>query len=131
MKKLITLLLVVSSLACLAQTVKFSQLVNTSWKMVSPRMDNYDMIIKFSADTMSFISSYSYLNKKETLNETYYISSDVPTKFQKSLVGENLSGSYIAEYNGLMLMWTKVNSIENDTLNITNDQGYSFLFKKQ
>ena len=82
-------------------------------------------------DTMTYIDQYPSLNKTMVLNEQYYISSAEPTSFDKTLVGKSLSGNYIAEYNGSDLMWFKVEKISNDSLYVSNEEDFSFIFKKQ
>ena len=94
-------------------------------------MENYYSTIKFSTDTMTYITLYPSLNKTKVLNEQYYISSAEPTSFDRTLVGKSLFGNYIAEYNGSDLMWLKVEKISNDSLYVSNYADVSFIFKKQ
>ena len=130
-KKILILLSLFCSLFCLGQTVSTKQLAGTSWNLISPKLEECYMTIKFTTDTMTYIDQYPVLNKTTVLNEQYYISSAEPTSFVKTLVGKSLSGNYIAEYNGSDLMWFKVEKISNDSLYVSNDEDDVFIFKKQ
>ncbi len=130
-KKILILFSLFCSLFCLGQTVSTKQLAGTSWNLIFPKMEDCYSTIKFSTDTMTYIDQYPSLNKTMVLNEQYYISSAEPTSFVKTLVGKSLSGNYIAEYNGSDLMWFKVEKISNDSLYVSNEEDFSFIFKKQ
>ena len=130
-KKILILFSMFCSLFCLGQTVSTKQLAGTSWNLISPNMEkHYYLTIKFSADTITYISQYPIINKTTILNHIYYISSTEPTVFDKTLVGKSLSGNYIASYNGSDLMWLKVEKISNDSLYVSNDEDDVFIFKR-
>ncbi len=131
-KKILILFSLFCSLFCLGQTVSTEQLSGTSWGRTFPKWEKYYYLtIKFSTDTMTYVTQYFTLNKTVVLNEQYYISSAEPTSFDRTLVGKSLFGNYIAEYNGRRLMWFKVDKISNDSLYVSNEVNDKFIFKRQ
>ena len=115
---------------CHAQVVSCHRLNGTRWKLVSPQIDYCDRTMSFSTTVRTTKTKFKTSGKEYKCPKSYYITTSIPTKFDKAQVGKNQSGRYIIQFVDDKVFWFKIISYDGKSITLLSKLGDTTTYKK-